>query len=73
MHPNVVIVHGAEFFPERKDPLTLYLAGSGPGEPVNIACQLTPARLRILQEVTGTGKLRVAGYNVLRPPVAFAR
>jgi hypothetical protein len=71
--PNVVIVHGAEFFPDRKDPQTLYLAGNGPGEPLNIACQLTPARFKILQELAAAGTHRVAGYNAMRLPVAFAR
>ena len=72
-YTNVKVVHGAEFLPDRKDPQTLYLAGNGPGEPLNVACQLTLVRFKILQELVHTGSHRVAGYNAVRHPLAFVR
>ena len=67
-HPNVKIAFGLEYFPEPKDARVLYLYGSVPGEPLNIACPMTPTRFALLQEVVSKENLRVFGYNAVRRP-----
>lgn len=66
LHPNVTIVYGADLFPDRKEPHMLYLYGSVPGEPLNVACQLTPKRFGLLQQFVRESKERVIGYNAVR-------
>lgn len=64
--PKVEIVYGSDFLPDRKDPATLYLSGTVPGEPLNVACQLTPQRFAVLQHVVREHNYRVFGYNAVR-------
>jgi hypothetical protein len=66
IHPQVEIVYGLDFLPERKDPSTLYLTGTVPGEPLNVACKLTPERFTVLQQVVREQNVRVFGYNAER-------
>jgi hypothetical protein len=42
-----------------------YLSGSEPGEPLAVACKLTPERLDVLREFASAGN-RVIGYNAVR-------
>ena len=72
-HDKVMIFDGTEFFPDEKDPGVLYLAASGPGQPLNVACRLTPERFKLLQELVQNGNHRVIGYNAVRPASAFSR
>lgn len=65
IHPNIKVVYGHEFLPDEKEPHVLYLSASEPGEPLAVACQLTPERLRLLQDFAGQGN-RVIGYNAIR-------
>ena len=64
-HPNVQIIYGDEFLPERKEPHVLYLTATQPGKPFAVACQLTPERLSVLREFVSDGN-RVIGYNAVR-------
>jgi len=71
--PKVMVVYGTDFFPERKEAGVLYLSASNPGDPLHVACQITPERFTILQQLVRAENHRVVGYNSVQQPLAFAR